>query len=96
MRGSRQSLPTLIEECRWNQMKIIVDLQCSQTKLLCEITATTFDAGQAYSNSRVKIELTQPDLLIVNIQGSHEAHCAYFTDSNELDQAIMTERFLRN
>ena len=40
MRGSRQTLPTLIEEC-------------SNTKLLCELAATTFDQGQAYSNSKV-------------------------------------------
>ena len=40
MRGSRQTLPTLLEEC-------------DSTKLLCEIAATTFDQGQAYSNSKV-------------------------------------------
>ena len=40
MRGSRQSLPTLIEEC-------------SDTKMLCALAAMQFDAGQAYSNSKV-------------------------------------------
>ena len=42
MRGSRQTLPTLLEEC-------------SDTKLLCGIATNTFDAGQAYSNSKVDI-----------------------------------------
>ena len=40
MRGSRQTLPTLLEEC-------------NSTKRLCEIAATFFDQGQAYSNSKV-------------------------------------------
>ena len=40
MRGSRQSLPTLIEEC-------------SDTKLLCALATMLFDSGQAYSNSKV-------------------------------------------
>ena len=40
MRGSRQSLPTLIEES-------------SNTKTLCELATAIFDNGQAYSNSKV-------------------------------------------
>lgn len=100
MRGSRQTLPTLIEEC-------------SNTKLLCELAATTFDQGQAYSNSKVhwrimslnncrvyprlwgpppKRDKTSLCFILFVKKGSHQCRGAFFTDSNELDPAVMTER----
>lgn len=58
MRGTRQSLPTLIEEC-------------SDTKTLCALAAMVFDAGQAYSNSKVISQISLVSLgLLVHIQTS--------------------------